>query len=250
MDPEHPRYEPGGPYENAIRDYYVYIDLELGKLLSKMDQDTVVLVVSDHGAQSLEGGFCVNEWLKEQGLLKLREQPPGLVPLEQCEVDWERTKVWGSGGYYARIFFNVEGREPNGIIPASRYETFRDEMIRRFEATTDHQGNLLGTVALKPQALYRDVRNIAPDLIVYFGGLAWRSVGSVGFDAIHTFENDTGPDDANHSQDGVIILYDPRRDLGGERLDGLQLECVAPTILRLLGEEIPASMEADPIEIC
>jgi len=249
MDPAHPRYQPGSAFENAIHDYYVYLDRELGKLLDKLDQDTVVLVVSDHGAQALQGGFCVNEWLKEQGLLALEHQPPGIVPLEKCEVDWQQTKVWGSGGYYARIFFNLEGREPNGVIPSAEYETFRDEMIRRFEATTDHQGDLLGTVALKPQDLYRDVRNIAPDLIVYFGNLGWRSVGSLGFDAIHTFENDTGPDDANHALDGVIILADPQRELGGERLHGLQLECVAPTILRLMGEDIPANMETTPITI-
>jgi len=247
MDPEHPRYQPGNPFENAIHDYYVYLDRELGKLLEKLDEDTVVLVVSDHGAKRLDGGFCVNEWLKQQGLLVLKDQPPGLVPLEKCEVDWERTKVWGSGGYYARIFFNVEGREPNGIIPAAEYEAFREEMIRRFEATTDHEGNLLGTVALKPEELYREVRNIAPDLIVYFGNLGWRSVGSLGLDAIHTFENDTGPDDANHAQDGLIILYDPRRDLGGQRLEGRQLECIAPTILRLMNVDIPTDMEAQPI---
>jgi len=119
MDPAHPRYQPGSVFENAIHDYYVYLDRELGKLLDKLDQDTAVLVVSDHGAQALQGGFCVNEWLKEQGLLVLEHQPPGLVPLEKCEVDWKRTKVWGSGGYYARIFFNLEGREPDGIIPVA-----------------------------------------------------------------------------------------------------------------------------------
>ena len=249
MDPEHPRYEPGNPFEDAIHDYYVYLDGELGQLLEKLDADTAVLVVSDHGAKPLEGGFCINEWLKQQGLLVLKDQPPGLVPLEKCEVDWEQTKVWGSGGYYARVFFNVAGREPHGIIPAGEVETFREEMIRRFEATTDHEGHLLGTVALKPQELYREVRNIAPDLLVYFGNLGWRSVGSLGFDAIHTFENDTGPDDANHAQDGIVILYDPQRDLGGQRLSGLQLECVAPTILRLMNVDIPASMEAEPIAI-
>ena len=249
MDPEHPRYQPGSAFENAIHDYYVHLDRELGKLLEKLGEDTVVLVVSDHGAKPLEGGFCVNEWLKQQGLLVLKDQPPGLVPLEKCEVDWEQTKVWGSGGYYARIFFNVEGREPNGIIPAAQYEAFREEMIRRFQATTDHQGNLLGTVALKPQELYREVRHIAPDLIVYFGDLGWRSVGSLGFDAIHTFENDTGPDDANHAQNGLIIFYDPQQDLGGQHLDNLQLECVAPTILRLMNVDIPTGMEAQPIEV-
>ena len=49
------------------------------------------------------------------------------------------------------------------------------------------------------------MRGVAPDLIVYFGGLYWRSVGTVGGGKIHTFENDTGPDGANHAENGLII---------------------------------------------
>jgi hypothetical protein len=60
-------------------------------------------------------------------------------------------------------------------------------------------------------------------------------VGTVGNDDIYTFENDTGPDDANHDQDGVFVLWDPRRDHGGQYVEGLQLMDVAPTVLDLTG---------------
>ena len=39
----------------------------MGSLLELLTDDTVVLVVSDHGAQRLDGGFCVNEWLIREG---------------------------------------------------------------------------------------------------------------------------------------------------------------------------------------
>jgi predicted AlkP superfamily phosphohydrolase/phosphomutase len=52
----------------------------------------------------------------------------------------------------------------------------------------------MGTKVHRPEDVYRTVRNIAPDLLVYFGNLDWRAVGMVGFDSIYTFENDTGPD--------------------------------------------------------
>ncbi|HEC33564.1 MAG TPA: phosphodiesterase, partial [Chloroflexi bacterium] len=115
-DRAHPKYEPGNPYENAIPDYYRYLDRKVGEILGMLDNDTVVLVVSDHGAKAMEGGFAVNEWLRREGLLVLKEEPQyeGLVPFEKVEVDWERTTAWGAGGYYARIFLNVEGREPMG----------------------------------------------------------------------------------------------------------------------------------------
>ena len=40
---------------------------------------------------------------------------------------------------------------------------------------------------------------------------------------------------------------DPAQDLGGKRVEGLQLECVAPTILQVLGVDIPETMETNPI---
>jgi predicted AlkP superfamily phosphohydrolase/phosphomutase len=88
---------------------------------------------------------------------------------------------------------------------------------------------------------------VPPDLIVYFGDLAWRSVGSVGWGAVHVFENDTGPDDANHAQQGMFLYSDPRRNLGGVRLEGLHLLQVAPTVLGLLGLDVPYDMQMAPI---
>jgi predicted AlkP superfamily phosphohydrolase/phosphomutase len=249
MDPAHPRYVPGNPFESTIHDYYVYLDGEIGRVLDKLDDDTVVLVVSDHGARAMQGGFCINEWLRREGLLVLKEEPQGRVPVEKCQVDWSRTRVWGSGGYYARVFFNVQGREPNGVIPQAEYASFRDDIVHRFEATVDPQGHLLGTLARIPERIYREVNGIPPDLIVYFGNLAWRSVGSLGYDSIYTLENDTGPDDANHDWEGIFIAHDPQRDLGGRQLSGLQLESVAPTILRLLDMPVPAGMNPNAIDL-
>ena len=82
----------------------------------------------------------------------------------------------------------------------------RDELIAKLEARSGPDGEPLGTKVLKPQDVYPEVRGVAPDLIVYFGDLAWRSVGSVGNRSIYTYENDTGPDGANHDRDGVFVM--------------------------------------------
>ena len=85
------------------------------------------------------------------------------------------------------------------------------------------------------------MNGVAPDLIVHFGDLLWRAVGTVGGDeGIHTFENDTGPDDANHAQDGIFVLVAP--GVEPERRDGMHLLDVAPTVLELLGIDAPATM--------
>jgi predicted AlkP superfamily phosphohydrolase/phosphomutase len=96
---------------------------------------------------------------------------------------------------------------------------------------------------LKPQEVYPEVRGVAPDLIVYFGDLAWRSVGSVGNPSLFTYENDTGPDGANHDRDGVFVMSGlPGQPTG--RLDPLQLVDVGPSILSIYGIEPEPALPA------
>lgn len=242
FDPEHPKYEPGNEFEHAIRDYYRYLDQEVGELLTCIGPEALVLVVSDHGAKKMDGGFCVNEWLIRKGDLRLLAYPEKMTPISPKLIDWRATRVWGDGGYYARLFLNVKGREPQGVIEPSDYERVRDELIAAVAAIEDPQGRNIGSRAYRPEELYRETAGVPPDLIVYFGDLNWRSVGSVGLNSLYSFDNDTGPDDANHDWNGIFIMRDGQRDDGGVRLEGLQLMDVAPTILEHFGLPIPADM--------
>ena len=245
-DKDHRKYQPS-KYENAIRDYYKYLDKIAGDLISIAGKDTTVIVVSDHGVKRMDGGICVNEWLIREGYLRLKEYPDSLTPLREVEVDWDNTIAWGEGGYYARVFLNVKGREPNGVIPAENYEKVRDELSRKLKALGDENGNPIGTKVFKPQDIYPVCNGIPPDLIVYFGDLSWRSVGSVGLRSVHTFENDTGPDDANHAQHGIFMMYKPD---GGKigKITGIHIMDCAPTILNLLGVPAIDDMEGKVIE--
>lgn len=233
-DPNHPKYVEGNPYANVIRDYYGAVDRRIGALLSRVGEETAVLVVSDHGAKAMRGGLCINQWLIQEGYLHIHDAPGERKRIEDCAIDWSRTRAWASGGYYGRVFINVAGREPQGIVPAEQYETFRSELIARIESMPGPDGEPLGNRALRPEDLYQKVNGVAPDLIAYFGNLDWRSVGTVGFDGIYTFENDTGPDDANHDFDGIFIL-DDRSDCGGVERNDLAIADVAPAILNLFG---------------
>ena len=246
IDPTHPKYEAGNPYENSLRDYYRAVDTHIGELVKRVGDETAIFIVSDHGAKPMYGGVCINQWLINEGLLTIRDSLNGRKRIEDCDIDWSRTKAWSSGGYYARLFLNVEGREPQGIIPQSEYESVRDEIVRKLEAMPDHLGRPLGTKAHKPENLYRKVNGVAPDLIIYFGDLYWRSVGSVGFDSIYTFENDTGPDEANHDYNGIFVM-DDRTGRKGQEMKGLQLMDIAPTVLDIMGIEPPSDMQGKVI---
>ena len=241
-DPDHPRYEPGNAFADAFRVYYQTLDARIGRLLSTVGDETAVLVVSDHGAKALHGGVCMNQWLMNEGHLAVHDRVDGVRRIEDCRIDWSKTRAWSTGGYYARIFLNVEGREPEGVIAREDYESFRDGLIDTIEAMAGPGGNPLGNRALKPEAIYSSVRGIAPDLVVYLGDLHWRCVGSVGHDSVYVSENDTGPDGANHAMDGLIIM-DDRSGRGGVELAGARLPDVASTVLSLLSVDVPADLQ-------
>ena len=163
-------------------------------------------------------------------------------------VNWAETRAWSEGGYYARIFINVKGREAEGRIGGSAedYGRFRDELKERLERV------IPGTLVFKPEEIYKTVKNVAPDLIVHFGGLAYRSIGGVGYDSadpsirrsadLIILENDTGPDDCNHAQFGAFILASGNLPLQGE-IEGARLLDLAPTLLELVGSDVPSSMQ-------
>jgi predicted AlkP superfamily phosphohydrolase/phosphomutase len=242
FDKKHVQYEPGNPYENVIPDYYLWLDEQIGSVIELLDNETILLLVSDHGAQRLDGGIAVNQWLIDEGWLVLDEYPTEVTPFNKLKVNWAKTKVWSEGGYYARVFFNVEGREPQGIIPAGQYGAFQDEVKAKFESMKDDKGQPLNSLVFKPKEIYHTVRNVPPDLIVHFGGLDWRSIGTVGYPNIYVQENDTGPDGCNHAQYGMFLLAAPNCPINGE-FEGAKLLDIAPTLLDLAGYDIPESMQ-------
>lgn len=241
FDKAHPKYKPSPEYENVILDYYLYLDEEIGTLLPLLDNDTLLLIVSDHGSQRMDGGICINEWLINNGYLKLVEYPDEITPFNKLIVDWDNTIAWGEGGYYGRLFMNVKDREPMGVVPKQNYENVRNELIARLEDIRDEKGDNIHTKAFKPEDIYTVCNNVPPDLIVYYGNLFWRSIGSVGHRTIWANENDIGPDDANHSQFGIFLMYDGAKR--GEKREGLNIMDVAPTILDYMGVDVPLNME-------
>lgn len=241
MDKEHHLHEPGSKYENVIVEYYKYLDQRIGKLLADVGDETIVLVVSDHGAKRMKGVFCINEWLIEQGDLVLKETPKKGASIEKTAVDWPKTKIWGWGGFYARLFLNVEGREPQGIIKPEDYEEEREALAERILNIRGPKGEKWNTHIIKPNEYFEDVRGDYPDLMVYFDDLYWRSAGTLGYETKYLRENDTGPDDAVHAQEGMYILCDPR-DKRSRRKD-IDILDVAPTVLHSLGLPVPADMK-------
>ncbi len=235
FDKTHPKYVPGNRYEKIDEEYYTMVDGRIGSLLETFGNECTTIVMSDHGSKAMEGGFCVNQWLQSEGYLTLKTNPTAQTDLDKAEVDWGKTKAWGWGGYYARVFFNVAGREPNGVIAQAQFDSERRALTEKIMNINDDKGRTMANEVFEPTRLYKAAVGDKPDLMVYFDGLDWRSAGTLGHDSLYLSENDTGPDDSVHSMDGIFILASPSKDLGGRNVTGLELRNVGPSILGAFG---------------
>jgi len=241
-DPQHRKFQPGNRFQNALYDYYKHLDDQLGQLANIAGDDAAIMIVSDHGAKRMEGSFNVNDWLIQQGLLTLKAPLDTATKFSTDLVDWSQTTAWAWGGYYSRLFLNVQGREPQGIVAIGEYESVRDELIRRLTQITDDQGRVMNTQALRPQELFNGpYLDQAPDLLVYFDDLYWRAGQGLANDSLYSFDTEIGPDDGVHDYEGIFVLGLPGQQRG-EKVH-LQLMDVAPTVLKLLGVDVPANFE-------
>src|SRR3989344_4182940 len=116
FDKTHRRFIKNSPHKNALKDYYKYLDKNLGETLKLLDKDTVVIVTSDHGMTKQEGKININNWLIEKGYLVLKDWFKEEINHNKCKInfegiDWEKTTAYATGAYHARIFINRKKTE-------------------------------------------------------------------------------------------------------------------------------------------
>lgn len=235
FDATHPRYVANSPFASVVQRYHRFLDRQIERIVADVASDSAVFIVSDHGSRPMEGGVFLNDWLRREGLLVLREKPQAGTRFTPDLVDWSRTRVWAEGGYYGRIFFNIAGREPEGVVQADEVEA----LVQRVQGGLEHLR--CGAQVVRPRTTYRRVEAIAPDLMVYLGQLGWRALATVGHEDIYTYDNDTGPDGANHDAFGVFLAWVPDGGLLQRRTGEASILDVAATLLQPFGlaHEVP-----------
>ena len=194
--------------------------------------------MSDHGARPMIGGVCFNDWLQQEGFLALSSALDGAHPHRQGAHRLVKTLAWGDGGYYGRLFLNVKGREPQGVIEPGDYEAVRDELIQKLEAMTDHDGEPMGTSSTSPRtSTPRSRRGPRPHRVLRRPRVA---LGGHHRDGLRSTPSRTtrAPTAPTTRSTGVFAMAgapgpDHRAD------EGLRLIDVGPTIMKLYGLEAP-----------
>ncbi|MBL8207194.1 MAG: alkaline phosphatase family protein, partial [Blastocatellia bacterium] len=205
--------------------------------LEFVDDQTLLIVLSDHGMNSFERGFNLNTWLYEQGLLALkRGSTPGAEAGDFLRaVDWSRTKAYALG--LSGIYINQRGREAQGIVDAHEAAALQNKIVAALTGLMDgeRERTAIRGVMTREELFNGAYAHESPDLLVnYAGGYRVSWATSLGGIPQHTFEDNTKKWSGDHLVDpalvpGVLFMNQPFQ---GERASLLDM---APTILAALG---------------
>ena len=242
-DENHPIYDPVTREKlgDVIEEIYEKMDVTVGKVLDKMDEDTTLLIMSDHGFSPYYKGFNLNTWLLQNGYLVLKggKKTGSLFN----DADWSRTRAYGLG--LNSLYINLRGREGKGIVnPGREREILLRELAEKLQKIKDPQnGNsVIRRAHITDEVYSGEHADKAPDIIVGFDWeyrIAWESaLGDVTPDLLKVSEEKWSGDHCGATEIVPAILFANKKI----RIDEPHLYDLAPTILSEFGIPEPADM--------
>jgi predicted AlkP superfamily phosphohydrolase/phosphomutase len=288
MSPQHPLHDPAKAdrYGNAILKYFQYVDAALGDIVASLDDDTVLMLMSDHGFGPFHKFIHVNNWLRQQGWLQIKHTPRarfkstlfdlGLAPMKVYnllmslglgalkrevvrgqgqgllktlflsfdDVDWAHTAAYSLGNV-GQIRLNVRGREPIGLVaPGQEFEAVRDQIIARLWELRDPQTGeqVVQEVYRREEVYWGDNVDQAADIVFIPTRMEYFGFGEYEFGSNEIIESMKRGISGTHRPNGICLLWGKPVRAGSE-LAGASLYDLAPTILHLMGEPVPAGMD-------
>lgn len=250
IDKKHPSYDPGlaAKYGTTIEKIYIEMDKLLEKALRKIDKDTIVMVMSDHGFTPFRRGLHLNTWLKESGYLSLINDWKQGREAFFLNTDWSRTKAYAIG--LNGLYINQRGREAEGIVRAgAEKEALVREIAHKLENLEDPK---TGARVVLHAYVAKDVYQgpyveEAPDIIVGYNRgyrVSWASpLGRIPKPVI---EDNAEKWSGDHCMAPDVI---PGILLANRKIkaDKPALCDLTPTILKIFGIEKPKDMIGKPV---
>ncbi|MGA1844267.1 MAG: alkaline phosphatase family protein [bacterium] len=249
IDPQHPAFdkEKAEKYAHVIPTTYQKMDEVLGMVMERTDEDTLIMVLSDHGFVPFRRYFNLNTWLHQEGYLGFIREYKGRGGEFFENIDWKKTKAYGLG--LNGLYINLKGREGMGIVNPGDKDSLLEELIRKLEAYRDPEnGEQVISHVYNPATVYSGawVKN-SPDLIVGYNrnyrASWWTAQGATPREIIgdnttewtgdHCIDRDVVP--------GILFTSRPIKK------DNPALVDCAPTILKEFGIEPLPDMVGKPL---
>jgi len=248
---DHPAHVPelDEPFQDFYCSLYAEIDQYIGKVLDEyVDENTYLIVLSDHGFSSWERSFDLNRWLYDHGYLVLQPgKNPASIEFYQG-IDWSKTKAYGLG--INGLYVNQLGRERNGIVPPG---PVKDELLREISAglveVVDPKTGLhpISKVFLRDEIYSGPHAALGPDAqIGYVRGYRASDECAVGEITDSILSDNTRRWSGDHCLDyrtvpGVLFTNFTVRRSEPALID------IGPTVLKFFGVPIPLEMTGQPV---
>ncbi|MEZ6061946.1 MAG: alkaline phosphatase family protein [Planctomycetaceae bacterium] len=250
LDESHPARPPQVPaaFATAIEDLYSRMDDLVGRTLSRCDDDdTLLLVMSDHGFNTFRRGIDLNRWLEVNGYLVVDDDARRTNYL--AGIDWSQTRAFAIG--LTGIFINLRNKFDQGIVADEDAESLREEIAGRLRGLVDPltNSNAIKSVYQAARAYRGPFRQNAPDLIVgYSKGYRVSWDAAVGRTGTEIFSDNKKAWSGDHCVDpsvvpGVLFSNHAIETANPRLLD------LAPTILEMFGCPVPDYMDGRVLEI-
>lgn len=266
-DEKHPYYSPelAAEFGDRIDWSYEEMDRIVGRALDEhVDENTVLMVISDHGFHSFRRGVNLNTWLVKNGFMALQgigldDEEGNYQRLEDFldpegrffqNVDWTRTQAYCLG--LGSIYINLRGRERQGAVNPSDYDRVREEIREGLLALEDPEnpGQPVVVDVFKREDIFDGPKlPVAPDLFVGFDSgyrVSWQTAaGGIPPETIEDNLNNWSGDHCSVAPDQTAgIFYSNRRWPERTR----SIIDVGATVLEAYGIPIPDVVEGVPLQ--
>lgn len=240
--PQHPAFEADAAVNHAddIEGYYTHVDTLLGQVMAKVPEDTLVIVMSDHGFQPYTREVHLNAWLRDNGYLTLKDgKRTGQIALG--DVDWSKTRAFGIG--FNGLYLNLSGRESQGIVSEGEAAALKAELAGKLEAWMDGENRVVRHAYDGAKIYTGDRAKESPDLIVgYELGYGNSDESTLGEIVEPLIQDNTSRWSGNHLMDPEVV---PGVLLTNAALprQGYALPDVTATLLSHYNVAVPQAMD-------
>jgi len=167
MDPTHPKHgESDARFGAWIPYLYERMDEIVGEVLPAIDDQTLVLICSDHGFAQFGRQFHLNTWLRDNGYLTLKPEAAKKAETAITDVDWKQTLAYGIG--FNGLYLNLKNREGQGIVEASKVAEISARLTRELQAVDDPETGQrpVAKVYQRDEMYVGDATPTMPELLV------------------------------------------------------------------------------------
>jgi predicted AlkP superfamily phosphohydrolase/phosphomutase len=244
LEEDHPaaRDVPRDRRPNVIPELYQRMDRLIGRVMAQIDDDTLLLVISDHGFKSFARCMNLNAWLHQNGYLALKDGKKESGDWFE-DVDWSQTRAYTMG--LNGLYLNIKGREKQGIVDPAAAGALKNEIQQKLNGLKDPDSGTVGiTGVFITDNVYRGpYTENAPDLLVGYGAgyrASWDSV--LGKVTSQVFEDNVKAWSGDHCIDPRLVpgvLFSSHKFVE----DKPHIADVAPTILSLFGLPLPSHFD-------